>query len=234
MQETKESVGAILAEHYQRTSDLTYNFRQERDRIFLFLVLALGVVTLFNIDANSSASLLIASLAKFLEIKDPGIVTSLQASPLLKIVQTLLLGAVFYLMSNLYHRTASVLRNFQYLEAMEREIREHLKIKKGEVSFSREGGYYWQARQEEGNSHVGFFSRWTKRLRALDLTKIFYTIFLALLLFFSFVLRIKSDAESSNWIFATVDSLIGIPTLIYWWSYARVSKNLDKSLTHGH
>jgi len=114
---------------------------------------------------------------------------------------------------------------------MELEIRNRLAIQDTEVSFSREGGYYWGVRKDDRNSPDGFMPRWTKRLRALDLTKNFYTIFLALFLFSSFALRIRNDVITQNWILATVDTLIGIPTLIYWWNYARVSHTMDKGGT---
>jgi len=224
----------VLAEHYQKTNELTYALREERDRFFVFLLVALAVATLFNFDATSSSSLLIAGAVKFLDIRDDKIREALQNSPILGFVQTLLLGAVFYLMSNLYQRTASVLRNFQYLGTMEYEIRERLDIQDTEVSFSREGGYYWRSRKDDGNSTSGNLALWVGRMRAFDLTKNFYTIFLALLLFISFAFRIKSDLETRNWIFAGVDALIGIPTFIYWWSYARVSQDLDKASTKGH
>src|SRR5574341_1448125 len=98
------SAAQVLAEHYQNTSELTYTLRRERDRFFIFLLGALAAATLFNFDATSSDSLLIAAVVKFLEIKDPKIVMGLQTSPLLEIIQTLLLVGVFYLMSNLHHR----------------------------------------------------------------------------------------------------------------------------------
>ncbi len=223
------SAAQVLAEHYQKTSELTYALRDQRDKIFIFLLIALAAATLFNFDATSSDSLLVAGIVKFLQITDAKIITGLQTSPLLEIVQTLLLAAVFYLMSNLYQRTASMLRNFLYLGAMEQEIRDRLGIEDAEASFSREGGYYWRLRKEDPNSHDGVLSRLTRRIRALDLTKNFYTIFLALLLLLSFVLRIMSDAGTQNWILVAVDSLIGIPTLVYWWNYARVSRDLDKA-----
>lgn len=225
------STAEVLAEHYQKTNELTYSLRQERDKFFLFLLGALGAATLFNFDATASSSLLIAVAVKFLEIKDATVISKLQTSPLLEIIETLLLVGVFYLMSNLHQRNTGVLRNFQYLGAMEQEIRNRLEIKKDEYSFSREGGFYWQAREGDDGAPLGFKARWLKRIHALNLTKSFYTFFLALLLLFSFVLRIRNDLIAQNWFLAGVDTLIGIPTLIYWWSYARTSHNLDKGFS---
>lgn len=221
------SAAQILAEHYQKTNELTYSLREQRDKIFIFLLLALAVATLFNVDANSSNSLLIAGVVKFLEIKDPSFPQALNASPILEIIQTILLAIVFYLMGNLYQRTASVLRNYQYLGLMEQEIRNRLGIQDPEISFSREGKYYWRMRKKEIGESPGMLFRWRKRLGALNLTKNFYVIFLASLLFLSFALRIMSDIQTRNWILGIIDSLIAVPTVVYLYSYAAVSNEFD-------
>lgn len=218
----------VLAEHYQKTNELTYELRQQRDKIFLFLLLTLGGATLFNFDANSSNSILFAGLGKFLGDNSLG---NLKDSPIKSIVVTLLLGAVFYLMSNLYQRTASVLRNYQYLGLMEQEIRVRLGIQEPEISFSREGNYYWRTRERDDSKPDGLFLRWRKKVGALNLTKNFYTIFLASLLILSFALRIFNDVQTQNWLLVIIDALIAVPTLVYLNSYAQVSREFDKPAT---
>lgn len=204
----------VLAEHYQKTNELTYALRQERDRFFIYLLVALAVVTLFNFDATASKSLLVEGTLKFLNITEPGVRDALRSSPLLGFVQTILLAAVFYLMSNLYNRTVGVLRNYQYIGGLEKEIRLRLGFQEGEVSFTREGGYYW-----------------TKRPTGLEWSKIFYTGLLTLLLVASFAFRIKNDVDGQNWLLATIDLLIAIPTAYYLWNYAHAASDLDKSGT---
>ena len=51
---------------------------------------------------------------------------------------------VLYLMVQLYHRTITITRNYDYLASMEQEIRKGLGLQEPMISFTREGLFYWR------------------------------------------------------------------------------------------
>ena len=210
MSVTQNNAGAIIAEHYQKTCDLTDQAREQRDRTFLYLLLTLGAATLFTVDANSSTSLLTNGIAKVLE--KPELAESLKGSLLLKNVQTLLLAIGLYLLSGLYNRTVTVLRNYQYLGALEREIRAQLGLHEKDFSFTREGEFYWRTRTPV-----------LKRNRQI------FALFLATLLLISFVTRVYSDVLNRDYIIGLPDLALGLASLYYLWGYHNVSRDMDRA-----
>src|SRR5712692_6154591 len=136
----------ILANHYQRTFELTYELWKQRNRTFLALVSVIGAGTLLTFRAAQANPLLVYWIAKLLGLSDKDSIAALGKSFPFGLLQSLLLIVVFYLMVNLYHRALYVLRNYRYLGALEREIRKQLGLEAESCSFTRESSFYWSDR----------------------------------------------------------------------------------------
>ncbi len=196
----------LLAEHYQHTFTLTYDYWQQRNRLFLILiaVIAVGSLLLFRVQG---ADLLVIALLRSLSGLD-----SLDISPdQFRFLQSLLLIVVFYLVFNMHHRNLAVLRNYQYLGQMEREIRARLGLGKEEASFTREGDYYWQSRT------------WGQRA-----AKWVYIILLGLGLLLFLIGRLVADFQTGAVLAVVLEALISAATLFYYVLYAVSSPKLDR------
>jgi hypothetical protein len=103
----------ILAEHYQKTYELTYELWKQRNQTFLILLAVIGAATLLTFGATQTNPLLVRWIAKGLDITDKQEIQDLGKSFPFGLLQSLLLVVVFYLVVNLYHRALYVLRNYQ-------------------------------------------------------------------------------------------------------------------------
>ena len=125
-------------------------------------------------------------------------------------LQTILLIVIFYLMVNLYHRAVYVLRNYRYLGLLEAEIRSHLELDENSVSFTRESTFYWGQRSVLSGA-----------------VKFAYIGILGALLIAFLFARVAADFSSENVYLPYVDLAIAIPTLLFYFEYARSSVGLD-------
>ena len=200
-----------LVEHYQKTYELTYEMWKQRNRTFLLLLGVIGVATLLTFRAPEANSLLVDLIRKLFDVSDPVRIDELRKSFPFGLLQSILLIAVFYLMVNLYHRALYVLRNYSYLSNLEQEIRQHLSLAEGTVSFTRESTFYWGGRH---GSLLGFV-KWV------------YIAFLGLLLLAFLGGRIVDDFRIGNVPLAVIDIIIAIPTLLFFLAYAKSSVSLD-------
>lgn len=135
---------AVLAEHYQKTYELTLEMWRQRNRTFLLLLAVIGSATLLTFRAAETSLLMVYLVAKLLGVSDQAQVQELRRSFPFGLLQSLLLVVVFYLTVNLYHRAIYVLRNYSYLSRLEDEIHQELGLPAGSISFTREGGFYWR------------------------------------------------------------------------------------------
>jgi Ca2+/Na+ antiporter len=125
------------------------------------------------------------------------------------LLQSVFLAVVFYLMVNLFHRALNVLRNYRYLDAIEKEIRTALKINDDiNHAFTREGRFYW-----------------CNRPWILGTVKYVYVVFLGGLLSTLFGGRFYYDWR--NWILVVVDICFAIPTLGYFLAFSYYSIGLE-------
>jgi hypothetical protein len=192
----------LLAEHYQKTYELTYRLWQQRNRAFLLLIVVIAGGAVLTYRPTDVKPLLVAWVAKLLEIKDSRSLGDLENSSLFAFLQTILLVAIFYLMVNLFHRALYVLRNYAYLGAIEKEIRSGLSIPNEAVAFSRESTFYWKDRP------------WL-----LSSVKWFYVLILAAVLCIFLVGYTRNKIQTSGWLFSLVDLAIAVITGVYFLGY---------------
>lgn len=200
----------LVAEHYQKTYELTYELWKQRNLTFLALLGVIGVATLLTFGPAQTNPLLIGWIAKVLGISDPGRVAELQKSFPFAILQSVFLIVVFYLTVNLYHRALYVLRNYRYLGELESEIPEQLNMTRGSVSFTRESTFYWN-----------------DRAPLLGAVKWVYMFFLGALLLAFLGGRTYQDFEAGRYLLVMMDLAIAVPTMVFFAAFAYSSVSLD-------
>ena len=200
----------IATNHYQKTFEMTYEVWKERNRLFVYLVLTTGVGLLLLLRVPEVSSLLVDAVAKLLGITDTNRINQLYKDFPIDVLLSVILVIIFYLMQRLYSTNLSVSRDYQYLGAIETEIRKHLDLPEESVLFTREGKFYWGQR-----TITQTMSKWYYIL----------VIFIVLLPFL--ILKITADVILGNIILIVVDSIISIVTLIFFAGYAQSAINLD-------
>ena len=206
---TDESVRAIT-EHYQKTYEITYDLWKERNRLFVFLVITSGFGLLLLFPVPEMNKLLVDAIGKLLGITDPARITQLYADFPLDIFLSAFLIILFYLMQKLYSTNLSVMRNYLYLGAMEKEIRQGLGLSKESVSFTREGSFYWG-----------------KRSLMQELSKWYYILVILIVLLPFQILKLIHDFSTNNLVMFGVDMLIVVLTLFFFAGYALSAVELD-------
>ena len=192
----------LLAEHYQRTYELTYDFWRQRNRLFLLLVAAIAVTALLTAQVPEANSLLADLVARSVGVSDNSKrVEELRRGLPYALIQSALLIVVFYLMFSLYHRTSNVRRLYSYLAKVEADLCSLMNF--GTTGFTREGKHYdgWQPTPLKA---VGFI----------------YTGLLGALLITMFAVRIFQDVRSNGAWTIIVDIVIAISTLGFYGAYA--------------
>jgi hypothetical protein len=200
----------LLAEHYQKTYELTYRLWQQRNRTFLMLIAVIAAGTLLMYRPTDANSLLVDWVAKLLDIKDSNRIKELRDSFPFALLQSILLTVIFYLMVNLFHRAVYVLRNYAYLGALEKEVRSALSLSDQDVAFTRESNFYWKDRPV-----------------LLSTVKGFYVFLLGLLLFAFLIGRVIGDILAGSVLLILADLAIAVPTAIYFLGYAWYTLQLD-------
>ena len=208
---TTEAPG-ILAEHYQKTFELTLSTWEQRNRTFLILLGVVGAAALLTFNVSQAQPLLVDVIANVLGIDDAARRADLRTSFPYGLIQSILLMVVLYLMLILYHRTTLIIRNYQYLAAVEAELREGLELEPRSVSFTREGTFYRHA------PHI--LSKWIA---------VTYVLMLGVLLASFLGMRIVADFGSKQYAFAAMDMVIALPTLFYFCAYAHASSGLIRA-----
>lgn len=192
----------LLVEHYQKTYELTNQFWSQRNQIFLILVSAVGIAAILTYSPADTNPLLVAWLAKLLDIKEESQVMALHRSFPFALLQGIMLIVIFYLMVNLFHRSLYVLRNYAYLGKLEHEIRASLKFSKQSVGFTRESYYYWN-----------------KRPFLLSTVKWAYIVLLGGLLGIFLWGRLAADCAAKNIQLLVVDIVAALPIVAYFCGY---------------
>jgi hypothetical protein len=204
----------LFVEHYEKTYEITLKVWEQRNRTFLILLVVVGVATLITFNVPEAQPLLADFIAKVLAIKESSRIAALRTSLPYGLIQSILLMVILYLMVIVYHRTTFILRNYQYLEAVEKEIREGLELPENSIAFSREGKFY--------NEHKPYLSK---------LVGLAYTVMLGVLLTVFSGMRIYTDLTSGNIWFTIVDIFLSLSALIFFGAYAYASSSIVKSLT---
>jgi hypothetical protein len=223
--------GRALVDHYRDTFQITWRLWEKRNTSFLLL---LGVIGLANLLTHEGVlnGLFLELIGHF---KTTGISDRAALTLPYTTVQFIILILVFYFTVNLYQNAASVLRNYAYLSLVEREIRAALGFSPGSVAFTRESDFYWG-----------------KRPLFFALVKYFYILILGTILFAYFYVRLRSDLGPfnvldgagiafhagdggaqhtpaiANRLLLVADIIIGTPTILVFFAYARQSLHLDR------
>jgi hypothetical protein len=208
-----ENAAKYLIDHYQKTYELTYALWNGRNKTFLILLAAVGVAALVTFPALGGRSVVFLYAGNSLGLK-PEDVTALQNGFPFSLLQAIFLFVIFYLIVNLYHRARYVLRNYAYLSALEREIRQQLALPDSTVAFTRESTFYWGNRD--------FFS---------GAVKYVYIILLSCLIVSFLVATIVEDWIGHHRALSVVDVLFAVPTLAFLVAYARASLSMDTKET---
>ena len=172
----------------------------------------MGAATLLTFNVSQAQPLLVDVIANVLGIDDAARRADLRTSFPYGLIQSILLMVVLYLMLILYHRTTLIIRNYQYLAALEAELREGLGLDPASLSFTREGTFYRRA------PHI--LSKWIA---------VTYVLMLGVLLAAFLGMRVVTDIDSGQYAFAIVDVVIAVPTLFYFAAYAHASSGLIRS-----
>lgn len=203
-----DELAGALTEHYQKSYEVAHELWLERNRIFLLLLASVAAATLLTFSPESGRPLLLALLGKLLSVGDP---ESLRKSISFVVMQGIIMIVVFYFMLNLYHAAYEVIRHYNYLEAMEKEIRAHLRLELCAVAFTRQSTFYWSYRPP-----LWSFVRWT------------YISLLGGLLGTFIAGRFVYDFRAGVLFPMLVDTAISFATLCYFAAYVLVTTRNDK------
>ena len=201
----------VLADHYQKTFEIAHEHWKERNKIFVTLVLTAGIGLLLLLRVPEANSLLVDAITKFLGVTDAERIKTLYANFPFNILLSGVLVVMFYLMQRLYSTNLSVMRNYMYLGAIEKELRIHLNLPPKSVSFSREGDFYWH-----------------RRSMMQSMSKYYYVVVLFIILIPFIVFKLIADFQELNFIVIFVDVAVSLMTVLYWREYALSSFQLDK------
>jgi len=196
----------LLADHYQKTFELTLETWERRNRTFLLLLVVVGVATLLTFNVAQAEPLLVDWIAKLLGITDGSRIRELRGSFPYGILQSILLMVIFYLTVVLYHRTATIHRFYKYLALIEPEIRHGMNLSPHSHSFTRESTFYLK--------HKPFLGRFVAAS---------YVGSLGLLLVSFLGARIFTDFSHGNFGVGLSDLVVALPTGMFFYAYARTS-----------
>lgn len=199
-----DQITTLTAEHYQKTYELTLQVWEQRNTTFLALLAVVGTATILTFNVPQAEPLLVDIIAKLADIQDAERLKDLRRSFPYGLVQSILLMTILYLMVILYHRTTFILRCYRYLDAVEGELRSSLNLPANAIVFTREGDFY--------RAHKGPLAPFVAAT---------YIGMLGVLLVAFLGSRIHADIGSGNFIIATVDIALAIPTMLFFWGYAR-------------
>jgi hypothetical protein len=194
----------ILAEHYQKTFEVTYESWKQRSKLYLLLLGLVSVAVLLTYQAPQANPLLVDWLANALNITDTNRVAEIRNGFPFALLNSALGIAIFYTMLNLYQHSRIIRQNDVYLHGLERELRNKLDLGADSIFFTRESSYNTGERFKDA-----ILIAWT------------YVISLGLLLFAFIGGRIAEDLQLKNLALIFIDSILSTMILVYFFLYAR-------------
>jgi hypothetical protein len=202
-----DETGKLITEHYQKTYELTLQVWEQRNRTFLLLLAAVGAATLLTFKVSQAEPLLVDIIAKTVDVTDDQVrLNELRQSFPYGVVQSILLMVILYLMVVLYHRTVFIRRCYDYLAALEPEIKTRLDLPAETTAFTRESTFY----QKRKAPFAGFVAPT-------------YIAMLGCLLVAFLGARVYADFSSGNMLAVLIEVALAAPTLLFFVGYARSS-----------
>ena len=225
---------AALVEHYQKTYELVLRFWEQRNHLFLVLASVVAAAALLTYVQGAAVRIAVEAVVNSLPKDATQTHDEIRSNlPLaFDMLIAFLVVAVFYLMANLYHRSAHIINYYSYLRRLEIEIREELKFEESKIAFTREGSFYE-----------------TTGLPKSRLLGLSYKVVLGSLLFAFFFLRIVRDqpdwsrlqlsslTQIAEWgqqsFLFLLDIFVAVPTAIMFFGYATLSARTARSNSVG-
>ncbi len=203
----------VLADHYQKTFELTHKYWDQRNRTFLILIAVVASAALLTLHPDGSNQIITKLLLSYVEAgNDPFFVKSVtQFLPAL--IQIIFLIVILYLMVGLYHRTVAIIRNYRYLNHIEEEIRKNLSLSEDSYVFTREGKFYFE--------NKGRFS-WAIKYSYMFMLGGFLGLF--------YILTLIQDIKQLSPLLI-VDILAAIPTFFFFIAYVVPSLRADRKIS---
>jgi uncharacterized membrane protein len=205
-----DEVVRAITEHYQKTREITDETRKERNNLFVYLVIITSIGLLVLLRVPQLNSLLVDAIAKLLGITEAGRINQLYKDFPFDILLSVFLVIIFYFMQKLYSTNLTVMRNYLYMGAVEDEIRQHLDLPAGSVSFTIEGRFYWGER-----SMTQKISKW------------YFVVVISIILLPFLTLKLINDVSLGNSLVTVADFLVALLTLLYFVEYARSNVTMD-------
>ena len=194
----------ILADHYQKTFELSYELWKQRNKLYFLLLGLVGIAVLLTFQAPQANSLLIDWIANLLGVTSQDRIAEIRNGFPFAILYGVLGLAIFYVLLILYQHTRLYLHDIRYLEDLETELRDQLQLLDESIFFTRECTYTRGKRYKTG------------KLVALT-----YIISLGILLLAFFGGRLVEDIRLKNPFLIIVDVILSIMVAIYFYLYAK-------------
>lgn len=201
----------ILAEHYQKAFEISYETWKQRNKVFSWLLGLVSIAVLLTFQVPQANPLLVDWIAKFVGVTDPTRIAEIRNGFPFALLHSALGVVIFYAMVNVYQHNRIIEQNNSYLPRLERELRDQLGLGRESVFFTRESSYNTG---EQFND--GLLIAWT------------YVISLGLLLTAFVGGRLVEDIILKNPPLLFVDLVLSTLILRYFMLYARLSVGSGK------
>jgi hypothetical protein len=193
----------VLAEHYQKTFELTLDLWRQRNRLSLILLALVTAAIALTAQVPEANNVLADIVARFTGAEnDSQRLAELRQGLPYALIQAAFLAVIFYALVNLLHRTLHVQRMYDYLGKLEGDMRTMTNL--GAYGFTREGSHYLA---------------WSPR--ALRLIGVVYVGFLGLLIVAFVAMQTYRDLTSDTYWALAVDGVFGLPTIGCYAYYAK-------------
>lgn len=132
----------VYFNEYNAMRSHTYTLWEKRNKIFLILILIVGLSVLFTFNIAESKPLILDMLAKILTIDDPKHIKKLNSSLFYSFIQSLFMATILFTMMILYNRTAKIRFNYKYLSEIESDIKKASDLPDDSIIFTLESEFY--------------------------------------------------------------------------------------------
>lgn len=150
-----------LCTHYQHTNELAHRLWERRNFQFVVLgatVALSAIITILETGLPDGLRGFLANQGVPAAADGDGKVAEAIAAAVAGLPPFLTV-AVFYLMTNVYHRSVHITNYWRYVGRLEQEIRSAMAIHESDWAFSREGNYFRRT-GERASRKIGSLYKW--------------------------------------------------------------------------